>query len=100
LEGFLMKKQTYGVIALIAGIIGIVGSFIPGVSYIAWAGPVVGLIFAIIGKRQPDDGVPSTNGMLTAGLVLSIISLAWSVSCLVCAICGAAVCASAMASSY
>ncbi|MDR0903309.1 MAG: hypothetical protein LBM59_01600 [Ruminococcus sp.] len=84
-----MKKQTYAIVALIAGIIGIVGSFIPGVVYVAWAGPVVGLIFAILGKKQPDDGIPSTNGMLTAGLVLSIISLALSVACTACAICAA-----------
>ncbi|MDR0986174.1 MAG: hypothetical protein LBL98_00560 [Ruminococcus sp.] len=95
-----MKKQTYGIIALIAGIIGIVGSFIPGVAYVAWAGPIVGLIFAILGKKQPDDGIPSTNGMLTAGLVLSIISLVWSVSCLVCTICACAGLASLGEFSY
>jgi hypothetical protein len=82
-----MKKQTYGIISLIASIVGLVGNAIPFVQYIAWAGPIVGLVFAILGRKQPDDGNPSTNGMLTAGLVISIISLAVSVACTACIIC-------------
>jgi hypothetical protein len=82
-----MSKKTYGIVALVASIVGLVGSFIPVVSYVAPAGPIVGLIFAILGRRLPDDGDPSTNGMLKAGLIMSIISLALSVTCLICAVC-------------
>jgi uncharacterized membrane protein len=62
-----MDRKTYGTVALIAGI---VGFFTGGVA------SIIGLIFAILGKRMPDDGDQQTTTFLNIGLVLSIISLA------------------------
>ncbi|MDR0975233.1 MAG: LPXTG cell wall anchor domain-containing protein [Ruminococcus sp.] len=73
-----MNRKTYGLVALIASI---AGFFIP-------VGSIVGLIFAILGKKLPDDGDKTTTNFLTAGLIISIVSLVLSITCWACYICG------------
>jgi uncharacterized membrane protein len=75
-----MSRKTYGLVALIGGI---AGFFTFGL------GSVVGLIFAILGKRLPDDGDEQTTKFLKIGFILSIISLAIGLVCTIsCFACG------------
>ncbi len=80
-----MNTKTKSIIALVGGIVGMVGGFIPGVSYVAWLGPVVGLIFAILALKDKPQG--SDRGMAIAGLVLSIIGLALDLIMIICTVC-------------
>jgi uncharacterized membrane protein len=76
-----MNRKTYGIIALIASILGF---FTSGVL------SIVGLVFAILGKKLPDDGDQQTTTFLKIGFILSIVSLAIGLVCTIsCAVCGA-----------
>jgi uncharacterized membrane protein len=87
-----MNRKTYGLVALICGIVGFVTGGIAS---------IIGLIFAILGKRLPDDGDQQTTTFLTVGLILSIISLAaGALICLGCFICPCVTAASGLASYY
>jgi uncharacterized membrane protein len=76
-----MNRKTYGIIALVASILGF---FTSGVL------SIVGLVFAILGKKLPDDGDQQTTTFLKIGFILSIVSLALGLVCTIsCAVCGA-----------
>jgi len=77
-----------GVAGLILGILGIVGAFIPGLVYMAWAFALIGIIVSAIAMKKGQGGVA------VAGLVLSIIGLVIALPRLICAI----ACASAASS--
>lgn len=63
-----------GAISLICGIVGIILNFVPGVKWFIAAGlGVLGIIFAVIGKKKGEKGIA------TAGLVVSIIAAALGV---------------------
>ncbi len=89
-----MNTKTKAIIALVCGIVGMIGGFIPVVSYVAWLCPVAGLIFAILALKDKPEG--SDKGMAVAGLVLSIIALAIDLLMLACTICVVGAVASAV----
>lgn len=82
--------------ALVLGILGIIGGWIPVVCYFTTVCAVLGLIFGILGRKKSAlvNGKPS--GLATAGLVLGIIGTAIAVLGLICtAVCAAAICSAA-----
>jgi len=79
-----MNKKL-SIASLVCGILGIVGSFIPIVSYFTLILAILGVIFGVKARKI------EKNGMATAGLVLGIISLAFAAVGLICAICAVGV---------
>ena len=81
------KQQSNGmaVAALVLGIVAIVFAFI--FPYVGDAAGIVGIVLAV--KARP-HAVPGKTGMVTAGLVCSIVGLALSAvmtACVICAYC-------------
>ncbi len=71
--------------ALVCGILGIVGGFIPVVKYFTLALAVVGIVFGALGqKKAKETGVGS--GFATAGLVCGIIGASFSAVGVICAL--------------
>ena len=72
--------------ALVCGILGIVGSFIPVVTYFTFILSILGIIFGVKGNKIA-KATGEGKGMATAGLVLGIIGAAFGVLGLLCAAC-------------
>ena len=88
-----------GVAGLVLGILGAIGGFIPGISYVAWLFALIGIIISAIAmKKAKAAGQPA--GVAVAGLVLSIIGFVIAISGLICVLACAGALAGAAASSY
>lgn len=76
-----MKNSGLAVASLVLGLVGIVFDFIPGLNYVALVCAIVGLILGIVARNQiaNSNGQIGGKGMATAGIVLSIIVLAFFV---------------------
>lgn len=88
--------KGFSTAALILGILGIVGAWIPVVSFFTGFLALLGLIFGAIGRKRSTaaDGKPS--GIATAGLVLGIIGTVFAVIGVICSVaCAAAICSAA-----
>lgn len=72
--------------ALVCGLIGIVGSFIPVVKYGTLALAILGIIFGVLGRKKAVASGSSSTGLATAGLVLGIIGTAFSAVGVICAL--------------
>ncbi len=77
--------------ALVCGILGIIGGFIPVVMYFTLVLAILGIVFGVKGRRQGG----ANTGLATAGLVCGIIGVASSAVGVICTICaiGAVGCA-------
>ena len=77
------NAKGYSIAALVCGILGIVGSFIPWVCYFT-----LGIVFGVKGRKlaQPDQ-----KGLATAGFVLGIIGTAIDSLGIVCIVCATGV---------
>lgn len=88
--------KKLSIAALVLGILGIVGGWIPVVCYLTTVCAVLGMIFGVKGRKKSIAANGKASGLATAGLVLGIIGTVFAVLGLVCTvICSAAVCASA-----
>ena len=77
--------------ALVLGIVGLVISFIPGISIVGPICAIVGVVLGVIARKKAKEAGQPT-GMATAGMILSIICLAIAVvSVIVAAVCVAQV---------
>ena len=96
-----MENQSKGmsIAALVCGILGMVGGFIPVVQYFTLILAIVAIVLgAKAQKKAKMNGEPT--GMATAGLVLGIISTAFTGLMVLCAVCGVAALGIAGASGY
>lgn len=66
--------KNLSIAALVCGILGIVGGFIPVVQYFTTVLSILAIIFGVMGRKRLGK-----SGLATAGLVLGIIALAVSV---------------------
>lgn len=86
--------KKLSIAALVLGILGIVGGYIPVVCYFTTICAILGVIFGVKGRKKSVAANGKASGLATAGLVLGIIGLAFAVLGLICtAICSAAICA-------
>lgn len=90
-----MTTKNMAIVSLVCGIVGIVGSFIPYVGYIAPLAAIAGIVFGALALKKIKAGECEGNekGLATAGLVLGIVSTAFSVlmvACTICTLCAAA----------
>ena len=76
--------KNFSIAALVCGILGIVGSFIPIVSYFTLVLAILGIVFGVKGRKL---ATPETKGLATAGFVLGIIGVCFAVIGVICAIC-------------
>ena len=87
--------------ALVLGILGIIGGWIPVVCYFTTICAILGLIFGIIGRKKSVTAFGKASGMATAGLVLGIIGTAFAVLGLICStLCTAALCSAAEMATF
>ncbi len=86
------KKSSKGlsVAALVCGILGIVGSFIPVVCYFTLVLAILGIVFGAKASKIAKQNEES-KGLATAGLVLGIIGTAFGAIGVICVICAAGV---------
>ncbi|MBQ7923206.1 MAG: DUF4190 domain-containing protein [Clostridia bacterium] len=71
--------------ALICGILGIVGSFIPVVQYFTTVLAILGIIFGIVARKKA-KATNTGTGLATAGLVLGIIGTIFALAGIICAV--------------
>lgn len=76
--------------ALVCGILGLVGSFIPVVQYFTFLLSLAAVITGALGRKG------ESKGMATAGLVLGILGIATGVIGVLCTVCVAGAFASAL----
>ncbi len=79
------KSNGMAVAALICGILGMIGSFIPVVMYFTAILAVLGIVFGVKGKRIARES-NTGMGLATAGLVLGIIGTVCAASGILCAL--------------
>lgn len=74
------------VAALVCGLLGIIGSFIPFVKYFTLVLAILGIVFGAIGMKKVKASGSNSTGLATAGLVLGIIGTAFSAVGVICAL--------------
>lgn len=80
--------KNFSIAALVLGILGIVGGFLPVVQYFTTVCAVLGIVFGVKGRRMSVAATGTASGLATAGLVLGIIGAAFAVLGIVCVACG------------
>ena len=64
------NSKGLSIAALVCGILGIIGSFIPIVCYVTFILAILGIVFGVKARKT---ALPGETGLATAGLVLGII---------------------------
>lgn len=88
-EDIIMDNQSskgISIGALVCGILGIVGTFIPYVSYFTFVLAVVGLILGAVGMKKAQE-LNEPKGLAVAGLVLGIIGTGFGLVGVLCTVC-------------
>lgn len=88
------NSKGMSVAALVCGILGIIGGFIPVVTYFTLVLAILGIVFGVIGRKKA-AAAGEASGLATAGLVLGIIGTAFSAIGVICVVCAAACVAAA-----
>ena len=82
-----MSAKNMSIVALVCGILGIVGAWIPVVCYVTLILSIIGIVFGVKGRKAAAE---NEKGLATAGLVLGIIGAAFAAIGVICAICAIA----------
>lgn len=83
-----MTVKNMSIVALVCGIVGIVGSFIPGIKYIAPLCAIAGIVFGALALKRIKAGEEvESKGLALGGMICGIVSTAFSVLMWICAIC-------------
>ena len=86
--------KNWSIAALVLGILGIIGGYIPVVCYFTTVCAILGIVFGVKGRRMSVAVNGKASGLATAGLVLGIIGTVFAVIGLACTVlCTAALCA-------
>ncbi len=75
--------NTMAIAALVCGVLGIIGSFIPVVMYFTAVLAVLGIVFGALGMKKAKQ-TGSGNGLAIAGLVLGIIGTLFALVGIIC----------------
>lgn len=82
------QSNGMAIAALICGILGIVGSFIPVVQYFTFVLAILGIVFGVKARKAASE---DKRGLATAGLVLGIIGTALGALGVICVVCAAGI---------
>ena len=82
----MQNGKGMSIAALICGILGIVGSFIPVVCYFTLILSILGIVFGVKGQKIA-KATGEGKGLATAGLVLGIVGTAFGAVGALCAVC-------------
>ena len=83
-----MTAKNMSITALVCGIVGIVGSFIPYVGYVATLAAIAGIVFGALSLNRIKQGEDTDSKTLAmVGFILGIVSTAFSVLMVACALC-------------
>ena len=74
----------FSIAALVLGIVGIIGAWIPIVCYFTGICAILGLVFGVIGRKKTKAATGRASGLATAGFVLGIIGVSFAVLGLIC----------------
>ena len=85
------EGKGFSIAALVLGVLGIVGGWIPVVCYFTTICAILGIVFGVKGRKMSVAVHGKASGLATAGLVLGIIGTAFAVLGLLCTV----VCAAA-----
>lgn len=82
------SSKGMSIAALVCGILGLVGDFIPYLSYFMFVLSILAIVFGAKAKKMA-AATNEPTGMATAGLVLGIIGVALGVLGILCVACAA-----------
>lgn len=88
-----MTTKNKAIVALVCGILGLVGGWIPVVQYITGILSIVAIVFGALALKDKPEG--SEKSMAVAGLVLGIVACAITLLAILCVICAAGALAAA-----
>ena len=80
------EGKGFSIAALVLGILGIVGGWIPVVCYFTTICAILGIVFGVKGRKMSVAVHGKASGLATAGLVLGIICTAFAVLGLLCTV--------------
>lgn len=83
-----MTTKNKAIVALVCGILGIVGGSIPVVRYVTGVLSIIGIVFGALALKDKPEG--SDKGMAVAGLVCGIVAVALTIISIACVACAAA----------
>ncbi|MDR1117128.1 MAG: DUF4190 domain-containing protein [Oscillospiraceae bacterium] len=78
------NKNNLAVAALVCGILGIIGGWIPVVRYFTFVLAILGIVLGVKARRE---SAPEQRGLATAGFVLGIIGTVLGGGSILCALC-------------
>ena len=89
--------KNMSIAALVCGILGIIGSAIPVISYFTFVLAILGIVFGVKGRKQ-SAAAGEPTGLATAGFILGIIGTVTGSLGILCVLCagGALGCAGMM----
>lgn len=79
------NSNALAIAALVCGILGIIGSFIPVVCYFTLVLAILGIVFGVQARKA------EKTGLATAGLILGIIGTAFGAVGVICVVCAAGI---------
>ena len=83
--------KGFSVAALVLGIIGIIGAFMPFIiSIFTTVCAILGLIFGVIGRKKSKNTLGRASGLATAGMILGIIGTSFAAIGIICTLACAA----------
>lgn len=80
------EGKGFSIAALVLGILGIVGGWIPVVCYFTTICAILGIVFGVKGRKMSVAVHGKASGLATAGLVLGIIGTAFAILGLLCTV--------------
>ncbi|MCQ2547909.1 MAG: DUF4190 domain-containing protein [Clostridia bacterium] len=78
------SAKNYSIAALVLGLVGTVGSWIPIVRYCSFVAAILAIIFGNKARKMTREIYGQPNGMATAGFVLGIVAVGLSALAIAC----------------
>lgn len=79
--------------ALVCGILGIIGGFIPVVCYFTLVLSILGIVFGVKARKQSMETQDGKSGLATAGMVCGIVGAGFSAVGVICVLCAVGIAA-------